>query len=775
MTKNLQAGLALSGLIAVGTAAATETKIADKIADQLAAGNAEVVIRLETAPDLGQARHIPDRWERLAWVVRRLKSHAAKTQGPVLQTLRGSGVEPRSYWITNSLVAQLDATTARRIAELPQVVGIESAHAAGIGVASAEPSLPKSGVVPTGPEPNLEVMNVPAAWDLGHTGEGVVVGVLDTGVAYTHNALRSSYRGYDGADYDHDYNWFDVFKTDAQVTISCPPDQPKPCDDDGHGTRVTGLIVGSEPGLTTGPAPNAAWIACRGLGNPGFDPQLSVERPMRCWQWLMEPTRVDGSDPDLSMAPDIINNSFACQPDVPRCDEPGVYRDAVRALDAAGFLQVGSASLRGPACETIVAQPGTYEEMLTVGGMTNTFSIIGPTGRGPVIGPGGEILVKPDLVAPGSDLTTTVDRPFFGFGKLFGSEPATAQTSGVAALLLSANPALRGKPALTRHVLRTSALPLLSGHDFRAQQDCRGLPGNQSPNAVYGHGSVDALSAVQMADPLVGEISGFWLDPENPGTGIHLQVTSDAEGQPLVVITWYTFDAAGDPVWRIGSASTRPGAGAVAVELVQGTGTGFGAELDPASVNLSTWGTARFRALGCGVAEFTVTPAGGAPIMADFSRLTPALAGLPCRYGTDDPALLTAYRNGEMSMATGRRTNLFLDASLPGQGFSVEVAEADGAAPTLVVAWYAFEDGAPLWLIGSAPLAGVGAPVELPLVSAADGGTTDWGTLTWQFDADCTAATVSYASADGEHTGTLALTALTRGVRDNECGGAVTR
>ena len=36
----------------------------------------------------------------------------------------------------------------------------------------------------------------------------------DTGTRWTHNALRPHYRGWNGANADHNYNWWDAIHTD---------------------------------------------------------------------------------------------------------------------------------------------------------------------------------------------------------------------------------------------------------------------------------------------------------------------------------------------------------------------------------------------------------------------------------------------------------------------------------------------------------------------------------------------------------------------------------
>ena len=54
---------------------------------------------------------------------------------------------------------------------------------------------------------------------------------------------------------DHSFNWFDATN----------PSRTTPLDDHGHGTHVTGTMVGSEPNGANqiGVAPGAKWIAVK--------------------------------------------------------------------------------------------------------------------------------------------------------------------------------------------------------------------------------------------------------------------------------------------------------------------------------------------------------------------------------------------------------------------------------------------------------------------------------------------------------------------------------
>jgi subtilisin family serine protease len=164
------------------------------------------------------------------------------------------------------------------------------------------------------------------AWAKGHKGQGVVVANIDTGVRYTHEALVGSYRGNKGGSFDHDYSWFDPEQKDKV-----------PTDGNGHGTAIfvvnligagthtMGTIAGSEAS-GVGVAPSAKWIAAKGCSTSScstFSLTKSAE-----WVGMMStpppshpaacPTRVDGTNPDCSKVPDVVNNSWGGSLDPPR-------------------------------------------------------------------------------------------------------------------------------------------------------------------------------------------------------------------------------------------------------------------------------------------------------------------------------------------------------------------------------------------------------------------------------------------------------------------------
>lgn len=82
---------------------------------------------------------------------------------------------------------------------------------------------------------NLEWVKAPAVWKLGFEGQGIIVGVGDTGLNHQHEAIVNSYAGTQPqGKFDHNYHWHD------------PSGRTKaPSDFNGHGTHcsVSFLLV----------------------------------------------------------------------------------------------------------------------------------------------------------------------------------------------------------------------------------------------------------------------------------------------------------------------------------------------------------------------------------------------------------------------------------------------------------------------------------------------------------------------------------------------------
>ncbi|GEM_PF-4281284 len=255
----------------------------------------------------------------------------------------------------------------------------------------------------------------------GATGEGIVVAVIDTGIDYLHPDLGGGIGpgfkvigGYDFINNDND-----------------------PMDDNGHGTHCAGIIAAH--GSVNGVAPNANLIAYKVLNVAGsgiFSDIIAA---------LEQAANPDG-DPYTDDKVDVVSISI------------GGYGDPDDALS----LAVDNAVAAGIVCVVAagnesnyysITSPGCARGAITVGATDKNnklayFSSKGPTNK--------IFLPKPDIVAPGVNINSTV--PDSGYGLKSGTSMATPHISGCAALILQIHPEF--SPADVKNILRQTAVDL---------------------------------------------------------------------------------------------------------------------------------------------------------------------------------------------------------------------------------------------------------------------------------------------------------------------------
>jgi subtilisin family serine protease len=450
-------------------------------------GTSEFLLLLEEQADLGGAERLSTKEEKGRYVFERLTETAKRSQGKVLRLLAEREIEHRPFWVANMIWVRGDPGSIEMLAKREDVARVS----ANPRVPMEQPERPDGhrASVTVGLEPNIGHTQARSQfWDNGFSGEGVVIGGQDTGYDWSHPALRASYRGWDGSAASHDYNWHDAIHSGGGV---CGPDSLEPCDDGTHGTHTMGIMVGDDGGDNRiGMAPGARWIGCRNMDQNVGTPATYTE----CFQWFIAPTDLQGRNPDPSLAPDVISNSWTCPPSE-GCTDPNALRAVVENTRAAGILVVVSAGNGGPSCSTVTSPISIYGAVLSVGATDNADEYAGFSSRGPVTVDGSN-RIKPDIAAPGVGVRSSVTGG--GFDSFNGTSMAAPHVTGMAALTLSAAPCLRGKPKkLEKHLLRT-ALPRSGGAlCFEASE-------SQIPNNTYGHG---VLRGVLPACPRDGRIA----------------------------------------------------------------------------------------------------------------------------------------------------------------------------------------------------------------------------------------------------------------------------
>lgn len=445
----------------------------------LEAGSRTYIASLKVDPNFAPALDAATRADRksLAYGAMLDAEVAVKTTLlPKLDALKGEGLL-RSYDFatgTGALIVNVDEARAGAAFQALQGLG-----ELGRIVRNREVSLDTvvSGPVDAAPagaktvEWNVEKLGVEQVWKSGVTGEGVVVGIVDTGANVAHEALKGQYRGTqaDGT-FDHDYNFYDPIggKKDAY-------------DDHSHGSHVAGTSVGGTPDRLTGMAPGAKFIATKVFTAGGSGSTATILKGL---SWMLAPTKADGSAADPTKAPDIVSNSWG--------NSNGAslsYIDAWKAYEAAGIIPVVAAGNSGR--PNTVGAPGSYPQSITVGATDVNDQVASFSSRGPskLKDANGEFLKKPDVSAPGKDIISA-GKSGDQYVKMSGTSMATPAVSGLIALLLQQYPTLGAEQV--REVLAKSALDI----------DAPGWDVNT------GHGRVDAVKMMAVAAELFGQPQG---------------------------------------------------------------------------------------------------------------------------------------------------------------------------------------------------------------------------------------------------------------------------
>ncbi|MDQ7789197.1 MAG: S8 family peptidase [Clostridia bacterium] len=277
----------------------------------------------------------------------------------------------------------------------------------------------------------VPAVEAPVVWERKYKGKGVAVAVLDTGI-YAHPDLSGRITAF-----------YDVINK-----------KKSPYDDNGHGTHVAGIVGSSgksSEGKFIGAAPEVSLVGVKVLDKYGSGTQSGVVSGV---QWCIQNK--------LRYGIRVLSMSLGAGAKNPPEDDP-LCLAVVKAWNA-GMVVCVAAGNNGPSSRTINS-PGIEPVVITVGATDdrNTvpisddrvagFSSRGPTNEGDV---------KPDVVMPGTNISslrspnshmdkrhpeTRVDR---WHTVLSGTSMATPMCSGVVALLLEAEPALKPDQVKTR-------------------------------------------------------------------------------------------------------------------------------------------------------------------------------------------------------------------------------------------------------------------------------------------------------------------------------------
>ncbi len=355
-------------------------------------------------------------------------------------------------------------------------------------------------------EPGIEAIRADEVWDMGITGEGVLVANIDTGVDGTHPALASRWAGVADPRYEGhpEWAWFDPsFGNNFPTGYS------------SHGTHTMGTLCGGAPGDQIGVAPGALWISAAAMI---YSDENMVSNIIASFEWMIDP---DG-DPSTNWdVPAVCSNSWGATTESgwPPCYD--LFWSYLDACESAGIAMVfaagneGSLGLRRPA-DRATDDYRTFA-VGAVDANDPNWPIAYFSSRGPTYcTPDGSAAIKPDIAGPGVNIRSS--NPGGQYSIHSGTSMATPHISGVIALMRQANQNISVEQI--KEIIYQTAKDLVD-------------PGEDNS---YGWGMIDAYEAVMF---IVSNQRPDLVDINGPSWGVggtdynFTFVTTDPDDNPV--------------------------------------------------------------------------------------------------------------------------------------------------------------------------------------------------------------------------------------------------
>ena len=380
----------------------------------------------------------------------------------IVREIPGTRVRWRYQVVLDALAVVVPKGQVSRLARVP-------------GVARVYPSVRYHALASSSPA----TIGAPQLWgaNLATAGQGVKIGIVDDGVDAQHPFFAPA-----GLKMPAGFPRGQRAFTSAKVIVarSFAPPSPswkyasRPFDPQfsEHGTHVAGIAAGDH-GTTADRVPGRGTV--KGLS--GVAPMAYLGN----YRVLTIPTvsgvGLDGNTAEIAAGieaavrdgMDVINLSLGEPETTPR-------RDAVvAAIDAAaeaGVIPVVAAGNDGDGFgRGSVASPGSAAKAITAAAVTESREVAGFSGIGPTPL---SLRMKPDVSAPGVDVTSSVPQREGTWGVFSGTSMAAPHVAGAAALLRQRHPAWTVEQVKSA-LVQTASPALVAGHEAATTREGGGL------------------------------------------------------------------------------------------------------------------------------------------------------------------------------------------------------------------------------------------------------------------------------------------------------------